>query len=259
MNKNRRPLIAGNWKMNLDLKGSLALVQGLLSSLPKPYEGPEILVAPPFTALTSVGSALKGGPIALGGQNLHWEEKGAFTGEIAPNQLKDAGCTHVIIGHSERRQYFGETDETVNKRIRAALKAGLVPVFCIGETLAERESQKTYRVLETQLSGGLKGLAAVELAALVIAYEPVWAIGTGKTATPAQAQDAHLFIRKTVARLLGQGFADAVRVLYGGSVTAENVDALMSEPDLDGALVGGASLKVEAFSRIIKFQTPVGR
>jgi len=258
-NPQRRPLIAGNWKMNLCLKGSVALVRALADGLSKPFEGPEILVVPPFTALSVVSEALKGSPIQLGGQNLHWEEKGAFTGEISPEHLKDAGCTHVLIGHSERRQYFGETDATVNKRLKAALKAGLVPVVCIGETLAERESQKTYRVLETQTTGALQGLQAADLKTLVIAYEPVWAIGTGKTATPAQAQDAHVFIRKTAANLLGKDFAASLRILYGGSVTADNADTLMAEADVDGALVGGASLKADVFLRIIKFQAPVGR
>ncbi|MBI5245156.1 MAG: triose-phosphate isomerase [Elusimicrobia bacterium] len=255
----RRPLIAGNWKMNLDLKGSAALARALVDGLGKPFEGPEIMVAPPFTALAAAGSALKGGPVRLGAQDVFWEEKGAFTGEVSAAQLKDAGCTHVIIGHSERRQHFGETDETVGRRLKAALKAALAPVVCVGETLAERESQKTYRVLETQLSGALKGFSYAELAPLVIAYEPVWAIGTGKTATPAQAQDAHVFIRRTVANLLGQPFADSLRILYGGSVTADNVDSLMAQPDVDGALVGGASLKPDSFLRIIRFQAPVNR
>ncbi|MEI8189426.1 MAG: triose-phosphate isomerase [candidate division NC10 bacterium] len=251
--------MAGNWKMNLDINGSVALVRGLLDGLPKPFEGPEIMVAPPVTALAAAREILEGGPISLGAQNLYWEEKGAFTGEISPLQLKDAGCTHVIIGHSERRQHFNETDEAVNKKLKAALKAGLVPVVCIGETLAERESQKTYRVLETQVTGALKGFSHAELAPLALAYEPVWAIGTGKTATPAQAQDAHLFIRKTAANLCGRPFADSLRILYGGSVTADNVDSLMAEPDVDGALVGGASLKVDSFLRIIRFQAPVSR
>jgi len=255
----RRPLIAGNWKMNLDIKGSTALIRGLLDRLPKPFEGPEIMVAPPYTALGAAREALAGGPMALGAQNVFWEEKGAFTGEVSPLQLKDAGCTHVILGHSERRQHFHETDETVNKKLRAALKAGLSPVVCVGETLAERESQRTYRVLETQASGALKGFSHAELAPLVIAYEPVWAIGTGKTATPAQAQDAHVFLRRTVANICGEPFAERLRILYGGSVTADNVDSLMAQPDVDGALVGGASLKTDSFLRIIQFQAPVSR
>jgi triosephosphate isomerase len=245
--------------MNLDIKGSVALIRGLLDGLPKPFEGPEIMIAPPYTAFAAARETLKGGPISLGAQDVFWEEKGAFTGEISPLQLKDAGCTHVIIGHSERRQHFHESDETVGRKLKAALKAVLVPVLCIGETLAERESQKTYRVLETQATGALKGFSHAELAPLVIAYEPVWAIGTGKTATPAQAQDAHLFIRRTVSNLCGEPFAERLRILYGGSVTADNVDSLMAEPDVDGALVGGASLKTDSFLRIIRFQASVSR
>jgi len=251
---NRKPLLAGNWKMHMDLKGSVELVRALLKDLPA--DGREVLVAPPFTALSVVAEVLKGTPIRLGAQNLHWEEKGAFTGEVSGGQLKDAGCSAVIIGHSERRQFFGETDATVAKRVRAALKAGLVPILCIGETLDERESQRTWRVLETQLQGGLEGFTAPELAPLVVAYEPVWAIGTGKTATQGQAQDAHLFIRKTLAKMLGEGFAAGVRILYGGSVKPDNVDELMGMPDIDGALVGGASLKADGFSRIVNFRKP---
>ncbi|MFH2203793.1 MAG: triose-phosphate isomerase [Elusimicrobiota bacterium] len=250
----RRPLIAGNWKMNLDLKGSVELVKGLLGGLQNGEQLPDILVAPPYTALTVVAETIKGGPIMLGAQNLHWAPNGAYTGELSAAQIKDAGCAAVIIGHSERRQYFGETDETVNKRLGAALKEGLLPIVCIGETLDERESQKTWRVLETQVKGALAGYAAAALATLVIAYEPVWAIGTGKTATPEQAQEAHKFIRQQLAKLYDQNFADSVRILYGGSVKSDNVDSLMANPDLDGALVGGASLKVEGFLRIIKFQ-----
>ncbi|HAH06758.1 MAG TPA: triose-phosphate isomerase [Elusimicrobia bacterium] len=250
-NPQRRPLIAGNWKMNLCLKGSVALVRALADGLSKPFEGPEILVVPPFTALSVVSEALKGSPIQLGGQNLHWEEKGAFTGEISPEHLKDAGCTHVLIGHSERRQYFGETDATVNKRLKAALKAGLVPVVCIGETLAERESQKTYRVLETQTTGALQGLQAADLKTLVIAYEPVWAIGTGKNATPEQAQEVHLFIRKLLAHLSSETIAREVRIIYGGSVKPDNIELLAAQEDIDGALVGGASLSAESFIKIV--------
>lgn len=239
--------------MNLDLKGSVELVRALIQDLPKD-NAPEVIVAPVYTALTVVGEALKGSPIRLSAQNLHWEAKGAYTGELSAGQLKDAGCDAVIIGHSERRTYFGETDETVNKKIKAALGAGLVPIMCIGETLDERESQRTWRVLETQLKGGLAGFSPEELKDLVIAYEPVWAIGTGKTATPEQAQEAHLFCRKQAAKLLGEDFARAVRILYGGSVKPDNVDRLMSEPDVDGALVGGASLKPQSFSRLIAFK-----
>lgn len=259
MTKNdRRPLIAGNWKMNLDLKGSLELAKVFSSAFPEPQSGPEILVAPPFTALTVVSQALRGSAVRLGAQDLHWEASGAYTGEVSAAQLKDAGCSHTLIGHSERRRMFGDTDAVIAKKLKAALGAGLVPVVCVGETLDERESQKTWRVLETQLSGALSGFGAAELAPLVIAYEPVWAIGTGKTATPAQAQEAHLFIRRQLAKLHGQALAASTRILYGGSVTPENIDELMSEPDLDGALVGGASLK-PSFQRIVRYQAAVGR
>lgn len=243
--------------MNHDLKASVELVRALAKGLPA--NAPEVIVAPPFTALTVVGQALQGTPILLAAQNLHWEAKGAFTGEVSAGQIKDAGCSAVIIGHSERRQYFGETDETVAKKLRAALGAGLTPIVCIGETLAQREEQKTWRVLEVQIKGALEGFRPAELSGLVIAYEPVWAIGTGKTATPQQAQEAHLYARKMVARIHGEGLASATRILYGGSVTPDNVDALMSEADVDGALVGGASLKAESFLRIVGFRVEAHR
>jgi triosephosphate isomerase len=214
----------------------------------------EVAVCVPFPAITVVAAVLKGGHVRLGAQNLHWEAQGAFTGEVSAAQLVDAGCSHVIIGHSERRRLFGDTDEAVNKKLKAALAAKLVPIVCVGETLDERQSNKTWRVLETQLVGALKGFAPADLAAVVVAYEPVWAIGTGQTATPAQAQEAHLFLRKQAAKLYGEGFAAGLRILYGGSVTPETVDNLMSQPDLDGALVGGASLKAPSFARIARFQ-----
>jgi triosephosphate isomerase len=185
---------------------------------------------------------------------VFWEESGAFTGEISTAMLKDVGCRYVIIGHSERRQYFSETDETVNKRLNAALKASLIPIVCIGETLAEREGEKTLAVIEQQLKGGLNGLSVEEMATVVIAYEPVWAIGTGKTATPDQAQEVHRFIRDLIARMFGKEIAESTRILYGGSVKPDNVDQLMARPDIDGALVGGASLQADAFARIVKFK-----
>jgi len=192
-------------------------------------------------------------------QDVAWEEKGAFTGAVSPAQIIDAGCTHALIGHSERRKIFLETDEVINKKMKAAIKANIVPVLCIGETLEERESQRTYKVLETQLSGAFAGITPAEAARVVIAYEPVWAIGTGKTATPDQAQDAHVFVRKQMERIYGKDYAEAVRVLYGGSVKADNVDELMSQPDIDGALVGGESLKADKFLRVIHFQTVLSR
>ena len=248
----RRPLIAGNWKMHLTLAQSVDLAKAVKDGAAG--AAGEIALCVPPTAVAVVGEVLRGSAIRLGAQNCHWEPQGAFTGEVSAAQLSDAGCKAVIIGHSERRKLFGESDEWVNKKLKAALAAKLMPIVCVGETLAERESQQTFRVLQTQLEEGLKGFAPAELATLVIAYEPVWAIGTGKTATPQQAQEAHFFIRKTVGRLYSEGFAAGMRILYGGSVKAENVDALMSQPDLDGALVGGDSLKSVSFLRIIHFQ-----
>ncbi|MDD5627676.1 MAG: triose-phosphate isomerase [Elusimicrobia bacterium] len=248
----RRPLIAGNWKMHLTLAQSVELAKAVREST---KDSPaEVAVCVPFTALTVVAEVLKGSHVRLGGQDLYWEPQGAFTGEVSAAQLADAGATHVIIGHSERRRLFGDTDEWVNKKLKAALAAKLVPIVCVGETLDERQSNKTFRVLETQLAGGLKGFAPADVSAVVVAYEPVWAIGTGVTATPAQAQEAHSFLRQQAGKLYGEGFAAGLRILYGGSVTPETVDNLMAQPDLDGALVGGASLKAAAFMRIARFQ-----
>lgn len=249
----RRPLIAGNWKMHLNLAESVALAKAIRDG----YAGAtaEAALCVPFTALTVVAETLRGSSIRLGAQDMHWEKQGAFTGEISAGQLLDAGCQMVILGHSERRQFFGDTDAVVGRKLKAALGSGLTPILCVGETLEERQAQKTYRVLETQLTAALSGFAPTELAKLVIAYEPVWAIGTGKTATPDEAQQAHLFIRKTAAGLYGTGLASGMRILYGGSVKAENVDALMAQPDLDGALVGGDSLKPVSFLRIIHFKS----
>jgi len=249
----RKPFIAGNWKMHNTIKESVALTEAIKKGL-QPEEKAEIMIAPSYTALASVAQAAAGSAIAVSAQDTHWEDKGAFTSAVAPGQITDAGATYVIIGHSERRSVFGDTDKIINKKIRAALRHGLKPVLCVGETLEEREGNRTYRVLETQISGGLEGLKHDELASLVVAYEPVWAIGTGKTATPEQAQDAHTYIRKQIENRYGQGFSDRVRILYGGSVKADNVDAIMAEPDVDGALVGGASLKAPDFLRIIHFQ-----
>ena len=211
-------------------------------------------VAPPFTALDAVRKESEGSAIRLAAQNLFWEEKGAFTGEISPLMLKDLGCRYVIIGHSERRQFFGETDETVNKRMKTALNHGLLPIFCIGETLQEREGGKTFSVIERQLEGGLKGFGGKEIQKVVVAYEPVWAIGTGKTATPQQAEEVHLYIRQKLEKLYTREIAEEIRIQYGGSVTPENVKGLMSQKNIDGALVGGASLKSETFSKIVRFK-----
>lgn len=254
----RTPMMAGNWKMHLTSKEAAELAAAIRKGLDSDLKN-EVLLAPTFTNLHAVKAALAGSKIILASQDIAWEEKGAFTGAVSPSQLIDAGCTAAIIGHSERRHVFLETDEMINKKMKAAIKAGLVPVLCIGETLEERESQKTYRVLETQLNGAFAGITAPEAAKVVIAYEPVWAIGTGKTATPDQAQDAHVFVRKQMERIYGRDYAEAVRVLYGGSVKADNVDELMSQPDIDGALVGGESLKADKFLRVIHFQPVLAR
>jgi triosephosphate isomerase len=248
----RIPVIAGNWKLFKTIGESVALVNEL-RPLVANIRGVEIVVAPVFTALSRVSDAVAGSNVLLAAQDCYWEEEGAFTGEVAPKLLKDAGCSHVIIGHSERRQFFGETDLTVNKKTRAAIAAGLSAIVCVGETLSERESGQTFSVIETQIQGSLAGLAAEDFTHVVIAYEPVWAIGTGKTASDAQAQEVHLFIRQLIARLFNQEVADAVRILYGGSVKPDNVKGLMSQPDIDGALVGGASLKAESFAAIAAF------
>ena len=249
----RLPFIAGNWKMNKTVGEALDLVRQLKTSLAK-VDSVEVAVAPPFTALFAVRKELEGSRIVLAAQNLFWEEKGAFTGEISPVMLKEIGCRYVIIGHSERRQYFGETDETVNRRIKAAFKHGLKVIFCIGETLKEREEGKTFSVVERQVEGGLKGLKAEEVRPMVLAYEPVWAIGTGKTATPEQAEEVHRFIRNKLGRLYSQEMAGEIRIQYGGSVTPENIKGLMAQEDIDGALVGGASLQAEIFSKIVRFR-----
>ncbi|MBI9085976.1 MAG: triose-phosphate isomerase [Desulfobacterales bacterium] len=249
----RTPLIAGNWKMYKTVTEAVATATELVGRVAD-ADDVEIMVAPSFTALAAVASALAGSRIALGGQNLHWESEGAFTGEVSAPMLVSAGCSHVIIGHSERRQYFGETDETVNRRIRAALDAGLVPVFCVGETEAQRESGETFSVLDKQVQMGLEGFSLNELTGLVIAYEPVWAIGTGKTANREQAQEVHRFIRELIEESFSIDLANAVRILYGGSVKPDNAADLMAMDDIDGALVGGASLKAETFSQIVNFK-----
>ncbi len=250
----RTPVIAGNWKLFKTITESVALVNELKPLLANCH-GVEIVVAPVFTALSRVSDAVAGSTIKLAAQDCYWEEEGAFTGEVAPKLLKDAGCSHVIIGHSERRQYFGETDLSVNKKTRAAIAAGLTAIVCVGESLAERESDQTFSVIETQIQGGLGGLAADSFTQVVIAYEPVWAIGTGKTASDAQAQEVHAFIRQLIARMFDQSVADALRILYGGSVKPDNVKLLMAQPDIDGALVGGASLKAGSFAAIVAFNT----
>jgi triosephosphate isomerase len=252
MNSKRRPIIAGNWKMNKTTVEARDLTQKLIPLI-SGVSGRDIVLAPPFTALQAVAEVIKGTGIGLSAQNMHWEDKGAFTGEISAEMLLDLGCKYVIIGHSERRQYFGETDETVNKKLRQALNKGLLPIVCVGETLNEREAGKANEVIERQITGALKGVTAAEMQKVVIAYEPVWAIGTGKTASPEQANEIHGFIRKKIEIAYGKEVAGAVRIQYGGSVTPENVSSLMAMPDIDGALVGGASLKPESFAALVKF------
>jgi triosephosphate isomerase (TIM) len=251
----RRPLIAGNWKMFKTAAEATALVNALRSGLASVASAVDVLVAPPFTALHAVVETLRGSPIAVAGQNMHWEKEGAFTGEVSAAMLRDAGCTHVIVGHSERRQYFGETDDGAGRKAKAAFGQGLTPIVCIGETLAERESSRTMEVVERQLERGLRSLTPDEAAAAVIAYEPVWAIGTGRNATPEQAQEVHEFIRRRLSASHGEPVAAAVRILYGGSVKPDNIGALMAQPDLDGALVGGASLNAESFLKIVNYPT----
>jgi triosephosphate isomerase len=249
----RLPFIAGNWKMNKTVAEALDLVRKLKASI-SAVEGVEVAVAPPFTALHAVQKELEGTPIRLAAQNIFYEERGAYTGEVSAIMLKEIGCRYVIIGHSERRQFFGETDETVNRRIKAALGQGLNVIFCIGETLKEREESETFSVVERQIEGGLKGLDEREVKEVVMAYEPIWAIGTGKTAFPEQAEEVHRFIRERLESLYSRGFAQGIRIQYGGSVTHENVRSLMSQQDIDGALVGGASLNAETFSKIVRFK-----
>jgi triosephosphate isomerase len=248
----RRAVIAGNWKMFKTVKEAVALVSDVKKNL-SPANDREFIVAPPFTALSSVAQEIKGSMLKLSAQDCFWEKEGAYTGEVSPAMLRDAGCSHVIIGHSERRQYFGETDGTVNKKIKAALDAGLIPIMCIGETLGEREEGKTFTVVERQLKGGMDNLSITESENLIIAYEPVWAIGTGKTATPEQAEEVHAFIRDLLEKIYDRAMAQGIRILYGGSVKSENIDALMAKPNIDGALVGGASLKADTFLRICQF------
>lgn len=250
---NRKPLIAGNWKMFKTCSEAVESAEHLVK-LVSTCVDVDIMIAPPFTALAQVSDVVKGSCIALGAQNLFWEAEGAYTGEISPAMLVSAGCRYVIIGHSERRQYFGETDQSVNKKIRSAVNSGLVPVMCVGESEKERELKETYSVLDKQVKNGLEGFSPEDLKTLVIAYEPVWAIGTGKTATAEQAQEVHEYLRNMLITNLGNMLAKSVRILYGGSVKPNNIEKLMSMPDVDGALVGGASLDPETFSKIVQFQ-----
>ena len=249
----RKPLIAGNWKMYQTTGQAVALVERLRALLAE-IAGVDVVVCPPFTAMQAVAEALEGSRIGLGAQNMHWEGEGAYTGEVSPVMLTDLGCRYVILGHSERRQHFGETDLNVNRKVRAALRHHLAPILCVGETFGEREEGRTFPVVEGQLRGGLSDIPPQAGEGIVVAYEPVWAIGTGHTATPEQAATVHAFIRKQLGELWGEAAGRAVRILYGGSVKPDNMDALMAAPEIDGALVGGASLKAEAFARIVHFK-----
>jgi triosephosphate isomerase len=247
----RKKIIAGNWKMFKTAPEATDLVKGLKKEL-SGMSAVDVVLCPPFVHLGAAVELLLGTNIAVGAQNVYWEEFGAFTGEVSGPMLTSLDVKYVIIGHSERRQFFGETNETVNKRTKAALKVGLKPIVCVGESLAEREAGKTFAVVKDHVTGSLAGLTKEDMLKVTIAYEPVWAIGTGKTATSAQAQEVHAFIRETLEKMFDQATAQATRIQYGGSVKPENTVELMGQPDIDGALVGGASLKVESFTAIVK-------
>ena len=247
----RTPIIAGNWKLNNTISEAVALTT-TLKDLVGDCTGVEIIVAPPFTALAAVSDIIKDTNILLAAQDVYWEDSGAFTGEVSVPMLKDAGCDYVIIGHSERRQYFGETNESVNQKVKAVLSHDLKPIVCVGEQLKDREAGRTEEIINDHVTGGIAGLLAAQLLSSVIAYEPVWAIGTGKTATPAQAQEVHAYIRKLLTDAYSDEVASQVRIQYGGSVKPENAVELMAQPDVDGALVGGASLQAESFAEIVK-------
>ena len=247
----RTPIIAGNWKLNKSVSEAVSLTTDL-AKLVDSISDVEIVVAPVFTALSNVHDVINGSNIQLAAQDLYWEDSGAFTGEVSAPMLKDVGCDYVIIGHSERRQYFGETNETVNQKVKAALSHELKPIICVGELLEERETGKTESVIEDHVKGGIGELTESEIESCVIAYEPVWAIGTGKTATPDQAQEVHSFIRDILKDCFSDKLALKIRIQYGGSVKPENAAELMSQQDVDGALVGGASLDAESFAEIVK-------
>jgi len=251
--EDRRAFIAGNWKMFKTCSEAVETARQLVEFVPDVNEI-DVMIAPAFTSLALVNDIVQGSCISLGAQNVFWEKEGAYTGETSSDMLVSAGCKYVIIGHSERRQYFGETDETVKKRIDAAINGDLIPILCVGEMEKERESGETFSVLDKQIKKGLEDFSYSDLKTLVIAYEPVWAIGTGKTATSDQAQEVHLFLRSLLEKSFGAKFSESVRILYGGSVKPNNISELMAMNDIDGALVGGASLNAEMFSRIIHFK-----
>lgn len=249
----RKPIIAGNWKMNKVGPEAVELSQGLRQQLADVSEV-EIVLCPPFTALREVAKSIEGSSLALGAQNMYHQPSGAYTGEVSGPMLVDLGCKYVIIGHSERREYFKEDNALINLKVKASLSYGLLPILCVGEKLFEREAGKAEEVVYDHLAGGLEGIAHEEMSRIVIAYEPVWAIGTGKTATPEDAEAMHLFIRQTLTQMYDRELAQGVRIQYGGSVKPGNIDTLMAEPDIDGALVGGASLDLNSFARIVRFE-----
>ncbi|CAK8720910.1 Triosephosphate isomerase [Candidatus Electrothrix laxa] len=248
----RTPLIAGNWKMHLTRAESVELAVAVADAS-KGLTDREVMIAPAYLSLAAVQEAVADSPVRVAAQNVAWKKQGAYTGEISPPMLQDAGVDMVILGHSERRHVFGEDNAMVNRRVVGALQFGLTPILCIGETLEEREQENTFKIIEEQLSQGLQDVQADHMQQVVVAYEPVWAIGTGKTASKEQAQEVHAFIRNALVDLYKKTLADSVRILYGGSVKPENIDSLMAQPDVDGALVGGAALQAESFARIINF------
>jgi triosephosphate isomerase len=248
----RRKIIIGNWKMNKTVTDTIRMITELKGTLSGKQDA-DVVVAPPFVALSAAEIAAQGTPIQIAAQNVHFEESGAFTGEVSPPMLADVGCKYVILGHSERRAYFGETDALINKKVRAALENELTPVLCVGETKAQRAGGKTFDVVETQLREGLRGVTDADARQVVIAYEPVWAIGTGETATPATAQEVHNFIREKLAVIFRKDLAPEIRIIYGGSVHKNNIKDLMAQPDIDGGLVGGASLDAKGFSEIVQY------
>lgn len=249
----RKPFVAGNWKMNTDSHSGVALAKGVADgSSGLAGSSVDVAVIPPFVYLSAVGQAVSSSGIALGAQDVYFEAKGAFTGEISTTMLKDVGCTYVLCGHSERRHVLGESDDLVNKKMTASISGGLLPILCVGELLEERDASQTEEVVERQVRAGLAGFSAEKISAVTIAYEPVWAIGTGRTATREQAQEVHAFIRKLLAEMYDQAVADEMRILYGGSVKPDNAEELMAQPDVDGCLVGGASLKADDFVQIIE-------
>jgi len=248
----RKTIIAGNWKLYKTISEAIELANGLKRALFNINASDvDIVICPVYTALSEVAEVIANSNISLGAQDAYWQDEGAFTGEVSVKLLKDVECRYIIIGHSERRQLFSETNETVNKKLRRVVTHGLTPIMCVGETLSERDSGNTFKVLDDHIINGLKGFSAQEAQNVVIAYEPVWAIGTGKTATPVQAQQAHQYIRSLIAKLFGNTIAAGIRIQYGGSVKPENIEEIIRQPDVDGALVGGASLKVDSFARIV--------